>query len=245
MEKIIAVLWAPEGESRSDFNARVTQILVPALQQAGAKHLRLNLRDDSITAAKDLIQVWKNPQQDAVLQFWLPSSHKMFFAPIEAKLAQHSSRLAAWLVLESTIIPNKDHPPVVGERTYGWSQMAFLRFRADQSRDDNLAHWANHHTEVAIVTQSNFEYVQHIIARPLTPDAPAYHAIVEECFPPAAMNQPEAFFDAVGDPDRFAENTRRMMESCEGFLQFGELDVIPTSQFVIPDISPSSPQHKA
>lgn len=235
MEKIIAALWAPAGESRDAFNVRVRETLAPALKAAGALHLRLNLQDDSVAPAEPLRQTWQAPQQDAVVQFWVPSSHQMFFAPIDALLARHSARHAAWLVIESTILPNKDHPPVAGERSWGWSQMAFLTLRADQSKEASLKHWHDHHTKVAIETQSNFEYVQHLVVRPLTADAPAYDAIVEECFPPEAMAQTEAFFDAVGNPELLTENTRRMMESCEGFLQFGSLDVIPTSQFVIHD----------
>lgn len=231
MEKIIAAIWAPQGTERAEFNRQVHQELAERLSRAGAQHIRLNLRDESVAPAAPLTQCWQNPQQDGVLQFWLPSSHPMFFAPVEAVLAQFCGQYAAWLVTESTIITNRDHAPAKGERTYGWSQMAFLRFRPDISRDAALDHWRDHHTEVAIVTQSNFEYVQHLVIRALTKNAPQYHAIVEECFPPEAMSDPATFFDAVGDAARLAENTRRMQESCEGFLQFGELDVIPTSQF--------------
>jgi hypothetical protein len=239
MEKVIAVTWAKEGESRTAHHQRLREQLVPALKAAGAKHIRLNLPDAAVEPAHELNQAWQVPQQDAVIQFWVRSSHMMFFAGIDAALAQVSSHHAAWLVLESTVIANEDHAPTPSAdgstRTFGWSQMAFLSFRKDKSREDVLRHWHDHHTEVAIVTQSNFEYVQHLIARPLTKDAPAYDAIVEECFPPEAMTSPAAFFAAGDDEALLAENLRRMMDSCEGFLQFGQLDVIPTSQYQIND----------
>lgn len=235
MEKVIAALWAPDGESRATFNQRLREELVPELQAAGALHIRLNLRDDAVEPAQSLTQIWQAPQQDAVVQFWVPSSHAMFFGAVDAVLNQYSARHAAWLVIESTIIPNKDHPPVRGERSYGWSQMAFLNFRVDQSHAESIQHWHDHHTNVAIVTQSNFEYAQNLVIRALTPDAPKYDAIVEECFPPEAMSDPAAFFDAVNDSALLEDNIRRMMESCAGFLKFGELDVIPTSQYVIHD----------
>lgn len=235
MEKIIAALWAPQNNNGDEFNQETRNELVPHLKKAGAKHIRVNLRDADVAPAQPLNQKWQSPQQDVIIQFWVQSSHPMFFAPIEAALAQHSAKYAAWLVMESTIIANQDHPPAAGERSYGWSQMAFLNFRDDISYETALDHWRDVHTEVAIATQSNFEYVQHLITRPLTKNAPRYQAIVEECFPPEAMTDPAAFFDAVGDEARFADHTRRMMESCDGFLKFGELDVIPTSQFIIHD----------
>src|SRR5690606_39025142 len=107
-----------------------------------------NLPDAVVAPADPLIQVWQAPQQDAVLQFWMPSTHPIFFDSVAAVLADHSSRHAAWLVLESTIITNQDHPPKSGERTYGWSQMAFLNFREDIAKADALQHWQDHHTQV-------------------------------------------------------------------------------------------------
>ena len=99
------------------------------------------------------------------------------------------------------------------------------------SWDDAVAHWHSHHTRVAIDTQANFEYVQNIIVRALTPNAPDYDAFVEECFSPEAMTVSAAFFDAVGDDEKFARNTKDMAESCAGFIDFSRIDIIPTSQF--------------
>ena len=79
--------------------------------------------------------------------------------------------------------------------------------------------------------ESNLEYVQKIVIRALTPDAPPYAAIVEECFPESALSDPFVFFDAVGDPDTFNANLATMMDSCERFIDRGTIDVIPTSQY--------------
>ena len=231
MEKVVAALWAKDGESREDFAARLRNSLPRALQDAGAHSVRLNLRDDTVAPAAGLVQQWQSPQQDAVVQFWMPSANARFRGAIDTVLASHSSRFAAWLVCESTIIPNTAHPVAAGERGWGWSQASFISFRPDMTRQATLAHWHSHHTRVAIDTQSNFEYVQNIIVRALTEGAPAYDAFVEECFPLEAMTQPEVFFDAVGKPDLFKANADAMTESCMGFIDFSRIDIIPTSQF--------------
>lgn len=231
MEKVVAALWARDGESREDFAARLLGTLPGALAAAGASAVRLNLRDATVAPAAGLVQQWQAPQQDAVVQFWMPSANARFRGPVDEVLAGHSGRFAAWLVCESTIIPNTDHPITTGERTWGWSQASFISFRSDMTRDAAIAHWHSHHTRVAIDTQSNFEYVQNIIVRALTEGAPAYDAFVEECFPLEAMTQPEVFFDAVGKPDLFKANADAMTESCMGFIDFSRIDIIPTSQF--------------
>ncbi len=231
MEKLICALWAPKGEARADFGARLVAELPAALKAAGASGIRLNIRDATVEPAAGLVQTWQTPQQDAVVQFWLPSANALFREPVDAILGASGGRFALWLVAESTIIPNRDHPPQGGQRSWGWSQASFISFRADKSRDEAVAHWHSHHTRVAIDTQSNFEYVQNIVVRALTADAPGYDAFVEECFPPEAMSDPRIFFDAAGDETRFAENSGKMMESCASFIDFNRIDVIPTSQF--------------
>ncbi|MDE2597361.1 MAG: EthD domain-containing protein [Sphingomonadales bacterium] len=231
MEKVIGALWAPPGESREAYCVRLLASLPQALQAAGARRVRINLRDAAVAPGEALVQQWQQPQQDAVVQFWLPSSNARFRAAIDAALAMHSARFTLWLVCESTIIPNSAHSPVPGERTWGWSQASFISFSPAMAREAAIAHWHSHHTRIAIETQSNFEYVQNLIVRPLTDGAPAYDAFVEECFPPQALTNPLAFFDAVDDKTKFDANLAAMMASCHAFLDFARGDIMPTSQF--------------
>lgn len=232
MEKIVAALWAPEGETREAFGEHILAQLPQALRAAGARHLRINVRDDRVRPGDGLIQTWQDPQPAAIAQFWMASANDRFRGQVDAALGAASARFAAWLVVESTIIANTKHPPQPGAVTEGWSQASFITFRADRPRADLVAHWTGHHTRVAIETQANFEYVQNLIVRPLTPDAPGYDAFVEECFPLAALSNPHAFFDAVGQPDKFAANLDAMMDSCQAFIDFARVDIIPTSQYV-------------
>lgn len=231
MEKVIGALWAPAGESRAAYAARIVATLPAALKAAGASGIRLNLRDATVEPAAPLIQQWQEPQQDAVVQFWVPSANALFRKDIDAALAAHAARFELWLVAESTIIPNTDHPPSGAGRTWGWSQASFISFLPNQSWQDSVRHWHSHHARVAIDTQSNFEYVQNIVVRPLTDTAPSYDAFVEECFPLEAMTDPHAFFDAGGDEALFQHNLKEMMDSCAGFIDASEIDIIPTSQF--------------
>ncbi|MFO1241276.1 MAG: EthD domain-containing protein [Sphingomonadaceae bacterium] len=230
MEKIVCALWSGDV-GREAFNAGLISALPAALHLAGASHIRLNLRDASVDPGTALIQRWQEPQQDAVLQFWLPSANAIFRAEIDRLIANHCDHFAAWLVAESSIIANRQHPPVSGERTWGWSQASFINFRDDLAHGEAVEIWHSHHTRVAIDTQSNFEYVQNLIVRPLTEGAPTYSAFVEECFPISALTDPQAFFDAVGDRAKFEANLGAMMESCGRFIQFGRIDIMPTSQY--------------
>ncbi len=223
MEKIVCALWQP--------SATLIAELPATLARAGARQIRINVQDDAVAAGAGLKQSWHAPQQDAVVQFWLPSANPIFTGDAFDAVARECDRIAAWLVAESTIIPNTKHPPVALQRTEGWAQLAFLSLPEGMSRSEWRAVWRDYHTRVAIDTQANFEYIHNYIVEPLTPDAPAYVGIVEECFPLTALTDPFVFFDAVGDPEKFQRNLDTMMESCGRFITPGTIDVIPTSQY--------------
>jgi hypothetical protein len=231
MEKVIAVLWRQTTEMRDAFNAGLLADLPAALTAADAQNLRINVTDAHVAAGAALCQSRGELQHDATVQFWLPSANASLRAAIDAALARHSARFAAWVVAESTVIANTAHPACGGTRTEGWAQLAFLTRPQAMDRAQWLEQWQDRHTAVAIETQSTFEYVQNTVVRALTPSAPPYAAIVEECFPAAALTDPLQFFAAPGDPARFRANLARMMESCDRFIERGSIDVIPTSQY--------------
>ena len=231
MEKLVVALWKPEAQSAADFNAALLGPLAAQLQAAGAQHLRFNLQDATVAPGVKLRQVNTRPQMHAIAQFWLPSANARFRAAIDAALAAHSERVAAWIAVESTIIANVAHPVVAGERTWGFSQATFLGRPPRLNHDDWRRIWQTTHTQVAIETQANFEYVQHVLVQPLQSDGPDFAGFVEECFPLAALTDPQVFFDAVGESATFERNLALMMESFGRFIDFDRIDVLVTSQF--------------
>jgi len=224
MEKIICALW----------NVDTDKLLNDApekLSSAGAKKIRINIRDGLVAAGAALVQSRGEVLPDAVLQFWLPSSNRIFREQVDAMIAQHCDHFHAWLVSESNIILNEKHPVQNEERTEGFAQLAFLTLPPEMTWQAWRDVWRDYHTQVAIDTQSNFEYVQNLVIEPLSKDAPPYIGIVEECFPIEALTDPMVFFDAVGDQNTFDQNLAAMMESCGRFIAPGSIDVFPTSQY--------------
>ena len=230
MEKIIYALWKDPAEDDARFNERLLGGLAERLGEL-AHAVRVNVQDDSVSAGSSPRMTSTRPQMDAVIQLWLPSANDPERAATDAVIADAAPRHAAWLVSESTIIANTQHPPATGARTEGFSQIVFLGLPPRLSWDAWRDVWQRQHSAVAVDTQSNFEYVQNLIIRPLSYGAPAYAAMVEECFPAAALTDEAVYFDAAGDPARLAENQRQMMESCARFIDFDRIDCIPTSQF--------------
>ena len=224
MEKIIYSLF---GIGNADLRSE----LPSKLANAGASNIRINVSDDAVAPADPLKQTRGEPLPDGIVQCWLPTTNPGMRQEIDAIVAGVADRFAAWLVAESQIIENEEHPAQAGERTHGFAQMAFLTLPENMDWQDWRKVWRDGHTQVAIDTQSNFEYVQNLIVEPLTENAPPFVAIVEECFPPEAMTNPLVFFDAVGDQEKFDRNLAAMMDSCARFITPGTIDVLPTSQY--------------
>jgi len=232
MEKVIYLLWRTDDVDAASWGAALRQRLPGPLKALGVHSARLNLVDADVAPATALRQQRMEAQPAGFLQVWIDSANDPLRAPLDAAIALHCKRHAAYLVTESIPLHNTRHPAGAGERTAGFSQMALLQRTPRMSADQWCHHWQTVQTPVAIETQDTFEYVQNSIVRALTPDAPPLDAIVEECFPAAAMTDPTAYFDAAGDDATFQRNLARMMDSVNRFLDL-PIDCLPTSQYCL------------
>ncbi|HVT36132.1 MAG TPA: hypothetical protein VHE37_11120 [Nevskiaceae bacterium] len=232
MEKVIYVLWKDAAADGAAWMQRLRSELAPRLRALPCVHgVKLNLCDADVAPAAALRQQHTQPQPDALVQLWLDSAIAHLRAEVDRAVGAHAQKSAAWLVTESQPLRNSKHAPRPGERTYGFAQVALLKKPEKLPYADWLDVWHNSHTQVAVETQSTFEYIQNVVVRALTPGAPAWDAMVEECFPPEAMADPYTFFDARGDEAKFKRNLQRMMDSVQRFIELGRLDVLPTSQY--------------
>lgn len=226
MEKVIYTLTGARNVEAAT--------LAAAVKEAGASDVRINLPDASVAAGAAITQKRGETLPDAVVQCWVPSANPIFRRGLDDAIAAHCDSWHAWLVSESTIIEN-DERAAPGERTRGFSQLAFLPLPDGMEWGDWRSIWRDSHTQIAIDTQSNFEYRQNLVVEAFSENAPPFVAIVEECFPIEALDNPLVFFDAADDQTKFDKNLAIMMESCGRFITQGTIDVIPTSQFDFAD----------
>ena len=230
MEKVVYALWAETADARDALNGRLLEKTGARLCDA-ARAVRINIQDNDVANAASPRSVATRPQMDAVVQLWLDSANDEARAPIDDIIHETAARAAAWLVCESTPIVNTAHPAAAGARTPGFSQIVFLGRPPRLTWDAWREAWQGQHTKPAIETQSNFEYQQNLVVRPLSYGAPAYAAMVEECFPIEALNDMRLYFDAAGDQEKFEKNMGVMMDSVARFIDQDRMDCFPTSQY--------------
>jgi len=233
MEKVVYALTAPLGPAGAQVGQDLLEIAGPALVARGALGVQVNVVDHAVTPAHRHRIASSDQPADAVVSVWLNSATAHLRTWADDILSAHAGTLAAYLVTESVPLPNTRFPDRGGSRTEGFSQVAFLRRPAHLAQGEWLTRWLDDHTQVAVDTQDTFLYVQNVVIRPLTPGAPPWDGIVEECFPAEAMTDQHAFFDAIGDDDRLRRNQTAMFESCARFLDVSTIDVLPTSRHVL------------
>jgi len=232
MEKMVYSFWHP-GKDIKALRDDLVQNLGPKLKaQAGVHGVQINIADEFLDVPGGLQPMFRQqPSVQGIFNIWVDTS--FWRQPLEQLLAQHVAGFHGYSVVESKPLVNTQRSAQPGQRLDALSQIVFLEKPEAMEHQAWLADWLNRHTRVAIDTQSTFGYVQNVVLRPLTPNAPATHGIIEELFPFEAFTSPHAFYDAVGDEETLKRHFKAMMDSCASFIDRDRMDIIHTSQYII------------
>jgi hypothetical protein len=232
MEKIIYPVWKKEGQGIKGFREIMLGAMSADLLSSGVLRLSIIVADDAVEGAATLRQKNINlPLMDAVISMWVDSA--IYRQAQETIIGACVSKFHGYLVTESEALVNLQHPADKGERVEGMCEVVFLQKPPRLEYQEWLDIWHNSHTQIAIDTQSTFGYRQNVVSRPLTPGAPAVDAIIEENFPAAAIQSQHAFYDAVGDDEKYQANQKAMIDSVVRFIDFDRIDVLPASQYIV------------
>jgi len=229
MEKLAYQLWKKDDDSLETFKEALLKNLSRDIVDL-VSELQINIADSDVIPATNLAQSNYPPAPNAVIFIKVKS---YFLADtLESHLEKITNKIYGFVVSESIILDSSEKSPL-GSRSEGFSQVVFLEKPKTMSTFDWFDHWTNFHTKIAIQTQSNFIYVQNTVVRSLQKESPSFIAIIEECFPSEAMTDPEVFYNAQNNPEQFAKHVQIMMDSCEKFIDFKKIEVIPTSRYRI------------
>ena len=227
MEKLIFALWPDAAADHATWQQNLLTEAATALERLGAQRLKICVADIP-APANDPYAEMKRGAPSAYVSLWLNSA--TFWRRIDRALAAYGTKRAAYAVAESVILPlSRPLPP--GERAPGVLQIAAFATLPQLTRAETLHNWFALHTDVAVRTQSTTTYAQNLITRPLTPDAPAWDAIVEETFPTAALTDRHLYFATGGSAEILDRHQAQMAESCARFIDFPTLCLIMASEF--------------
>lgn len=234
MEKLVYVCWKRDGVSDHDWSAAIVRDLVPTLHAAGARGVRVTVPDEHTDAVRATAIANREPRLSGTVSVWLPACDER--AGAEAALREHTSAIAGYLVTESVVLddghplstPDDLHPAV--------DLQGFLAPAAGMDHADFVEHWFEEHRAVALETECVTSYERNLVARRLTPGAPAWAGIVDQHFPSVdVMLDPVVRFNGHGDESVSHANLVRMVNSCVAFLDMTALDSHPLTEYRFAD----------
>lgn len=238
MEKIITLLWAPDGHG-DELRARLVNEVAPRLLDRGARAVTINVHD---VAAAEAPSPVPTPDDElplaAEVSVWVDAYDRR--DPDDDPVAECAPQAASYLVIESLYddygttpwASPRDWPD--GERSPGVLTVGLIHRPEGLGYAEWITRWHGTQSPVSGEIQPRTRYVRNEVVRALTPDAPEVHGIVEEGWPSAAhIADPELFFNAAGDPDLLAANVDRMMESVNACLDLARFRSSTMSEYLV------------
>ncbi len=229
MEKLVYLLWRDATEQPDSFAKRIVSSAGPALVRLGARAVALHVADGQADLGRTVpVRDERDPIAGAA-SFWLPSVDAR--AAFETCLEQACARVAGYLVTESVPrdFDRRDWPD--GARCPGQVMISVFPQPERLSREVFIARWHDSHTPLALEVHPLWRYVRNVVARVLTPGAPAFAGIVEE-----HVRAPEDLLDPIrfyGGPERAERNMARILEDARSFLDLEQVISVVTSAYIL------------
>ena len=228
MQKLFYLLFDSPDRSGSEMGLVLREKAAPEIRASGATGITVYANDEDVSGGLFMVRR-SDPPIRAMLSFWLDDAAER--VPAEAVLRSHAQGIAGYLVVESRPMP---YERPIGDRVKGMKQITCIARRPDVSIDEFHRIWHGDHRQVAIDTQSTFGYVRNEIFRSVTDGAPdAWAAFVEESFPSEALTDPKVFYNNVRSEAELDANMKKMMDSCNRFLDPEPMEVTYVSEYFL------------
>ncbi|MGP8059082.1 MAG: hypothetical protein ACLP9C_05560 [Acidimicrobiales bacterium] len=238
MEKLVYVVWLPEGTARTDVREVMLGDVAPRLLRSDLVGLTMDLDDEDADVASPVPAPLGEHTPEAVVSMWVDAYDRR--APLEAVLGTVAQRVAGYQVLESMCCDYgqsrwagpRTWPD--GERSPGLLTVAMFEQRPDTDFEEWLAAWHGGVSTVSEQVQPRCRYVRNTVFRALTPGAPPYRGIVEEAWPSAEhVTDPMLFYCADGDPEQMDTNVTRLFEKVAVVLDLTTMRSITMSEWIL------------
>jgi hypothetical protein len=237
VEKLVYLLWAPPGSGPAD-HARIARALTPGLLALDPRALWLQVDDADAQVPVPLPPPEGEHVPMGVVSVWLDRYDDR--GPYEDLLRAECDHFAGYLVLESMYTDyggnrhsaTRDWPD--GVRSPGVTMVTLMERPERLTAEEWVTHWHTVQSPVSESMQPRIRYVRNEVVRAVTPGAPPYRGIVEECWPSAEhVTDPMLFYCADGDAELMQSNLREMLASVTGFLDLDRIRSVTMSEYLL------------
>ncbi|RLC93392.1 MAG: hypothetical protein DRI40_08835 [Chloroflexi bacterium] len=237
MDKLIYLLWGPEGQDKQQRRDILLNEVAPKLLAVGARKLTMYIDDpDSNVRSPAPFHIGERICGEVAL--WLDDAGKR--APFEQVLRDAGFRVAGYLVDESIYTEYggnrhsgpRDWPD--GQRSPGVVTITLMERPQKLSREEWIRRWHGRQSPVSEAMQPRTRYIRNVVMEAVTPDAPPFEGIVEEAWPSARhVTNPFLFYGAGKNPFKLVLNLVRMLRSVTSFLDLRRIRTTTASEYIL------------
>ena len=227
MEKLVYITRRPEGRSIDEVREALVGDVGKRILDAGVAGLIVqvaDLADDP--RVKPQMLFGEGASFASCCSVWIDSlDHR---GPIEEALASLGGRVDGWLVTESIPQACTDRDWLDGERSPGVTQLVTFPKPERLSDDEFFRAWHDGHTPFSFeLHPTRWSYTRNVAVRAVTPEAPAWRALVEERW---------RTFEEWLDPDQLfgsPEVMKRSAEEVTEYADFASLHQTLLSEYIL------------
>jgi hypothetical protein len=238
LEKLMYLVWLPEGTTPARAGEVMLGDVAPALVAAGVRALTIDVDDEPAQVPPPAPPPDDENPVRAVVSLWLDAYD--WRAPFEDVLHAHSERIAGYQAVESMYrdygdnkwSARRDWPD--GTRSPGVLTVSLIEQKRDMDFDDWITFWHTKQSPMSEAIQPRARYVRNALFRAITPDSPPYRAIVEESWPTVDdLTDPMRFYCANGDAVLLQRNVTTMLDHVTTFIDFDTFRNYTLSEWII------------
>ncbi len=237
MDKLIYILWGPDGQSRAERQQVLLQRVAPKLLEAGIRKLTLYIVDQE-SDVKSSAPFHPGERMCAEVALWL--DHVDQHTTSEDILRAAGFRFAGYLVDETIYTEyggNRHSGPrnwTDGQRSPGIVAVTLMERPKRLSREEWIRRWHGKQSPVSEAMQPRSRYIRNVVVKAVTPNAPPYEGIVEEAWPSARhITNPFVFYGAGKNPLKLVWNMLVMLRSVTSFLDLARIRTTNTSEYIL------------
>jgi hypothetical protein len=237
LKKLVYILWRPEEWDRARTRDTLLGRCAPRLLEAGAARLTMAIADpESRVRSPAPPRLFERPVC-ALVNLWIDDENNR--GPFEEVLRSAGFRIAGYLVEESVYTDYggnrhagpRDWPD--GQRSPGVTAVTLMERPKRIPRDEWIRRWHGTMSPVSEEIQPRTRYVRNLVLEAVTPGAPPFEGIVEECWPsPRHVTNPFLFYGAR-NPWQLARNMARILRAVAAFLSLWRIRTVMMSEYFI------------
>jgi len=234
VNKTVMIVWDPRKRPRAEVRSALLERCATALLEDGVQQLWMSIADDRVGVASPNPFPLFERRMVALVSAFTEDARD-----VAGPLRVEGFEVASYHVEQSVYRDYGDTPDAGrrdwpdGERSPGVTAVSLLERPGRLDHDEWIRRWHGRMSSVSEEIQPRTRYVRNVVIAPLSPDAPPFEGIVEECWPSEQhVSSPWLFYGAA-NPWQLVRNMVRIAAAVMHFTTLWRVRTVMMSEYFV------------